>query len=269
MTELRFCILVPHYNHAAQFAAFLPALAEVAVDVLVVDDGSSTEQLAMLDAALTALPTARLLRCPVNAGKGAAVIAGASELLRQGYTHFVQIDADGQHDLSSLAEMLDAAERHPDALISGLPEFSADIPPARLHGRKISLWWARIETLSMQIQDAMCGYRVYPLQRFVDICRAARVSSGMPFDTDIMVRYYWAGSDIRFVPVAVSYPHDGRSHFRVLRDNILISAMHTRLFFGMLWRCPRLLGRNWRKKTDGARGETKSKTPNKNSVSGL
>jgi hypothetical protein len=36
---------------------------------------------------------------------------------------------------------------------------------------------------------------------------------------------------------------DGVSHFRVGRDNLLISRMHASLFFGMLVRAPRLLGR--------------------------
>ena len=45
-------------------------------------------------------------------------------------------------------------------------------------------------------------------------------------------------------PTRVRYPEDGVSHFRVWQDNLLISAMHARLFFGMLWRSPRLL---WRK----------------------
>jgi hypothetical protein len=43
------------------------------------------------------------------------------------------------------------------------------------------------------------------------------------------------------LPTRVTYPSDGISHFDVWRDNVRISRMHTRLFFGMLRRAPRLL----------------------------
>jgi GT2 family glycosyltransferase len=68
----------------------------------------------------------------------------------------------------------------------------------------------------------------------------------MDFDIEIIVRLHWAGVPIRTVPTRVTYPMDGVSHFRLWRDNARISAMHTRLFFGMLWRLPRLLVRRVR-----------------------
>jgi predicted LPLAT superfamily acyltransferase len=65
----------------------------------------------------------------------------------------------------------------------------------------------------------------------------------MDFDTEVMVRLYWQGVPSRFLPTRVTYPADGVSHFDALRDNLRISWMHTRLFFGMLPRIPRLLRR--------------------------
>ena len=65
----------------------------------------------------------------------------------------------------------------------------------------------------------------------------------MDFDTEIMVRLSWKGVRIISVPTRVTYPRDGISHFRMLEDNVYISRMHTRLFFGMLWRLPALLSR--------------------------
>jgi hypothetical protein len=65
----------------------------------------------------------------------------------------------------------------------------------------------------------------------------------MEFDIEITVRLFWSGVPVRSMPTRVRYPSDGVSHFRLFRDNVLISAMHTRLFFGMLRRLPRLLAR--------------------------
>ncbi len=68
----------------------------------------------------------------------------------------------------------------------------------------------------------------------------------MNFDTDILVRLYWQGLDVVNLPTRVAYPTDGVSHFRVFFDNVLITRMHTSLFFGMLLRFPKLLARKRR-----------------------
>ena len=56
----------------------------------------------------------------------------------------------------------------------------------------------------------------------------------------------WKKVEIRFIPTAVDYPEHGISHFRAFEDNVLISWMHTRLFFGMLIRSPQLILRKFR-----------------------
>ncbi len=74
-----------------------------------------------------------------------------------------------------------------------------------------------------------------------------KIGSHMDFDTEILVRLYWSGLEVINVPTAVGYPTDGVSHFRAVRDNLLISRMHAILFCGMLLRSPLLLARNLRR----------------------
>ena len=69
-------------------------------------------------------------------------------------------------------------------------------------------------------------------------------NSNLHFDIEILVRLYWQGVKVTFLPTQVIYPENGVSHFRALHDNVGISWLHTRLFFGMLLRSPKLL---WRK----------------------
>src|SRR5436190_22249370 len=89
----------------------------------------------------------------------------------------------------------------------------------------------------------MCGLRVYPLVPTCAIWHRFRLGARMDFDTEIMVRLHWSGVHIITVPTRVTYPRDGVSHFKMLEDNVFISRMHTRLFFGMLIRLPALIGR--------------------------
>jgi predicted LPLAT superfamily acyltransferase len=239
-------VLIPCYNHGAMMAKVLSRLAPFGLPCLVVDDGSDEQTRRILERLAAGQPQVTLVRLAQNAGKGAAVIKGLEESARAGYTHAVQVDADGQHAIEDIPKMLALAERHPEALISGQPIYDDSIPRSRLYGRWITHVWVWIETLSLQLKDSMCGFRVYPVSPTLQL--AARVSLGkrMDFDTEVMVRLYWQGNTSYFLPTRVTYPPDGLSHFDALKDNVRISLMHTRLFFGMLPRISALLFRRRR-----------------------
>jgi glycosyltransferase involved in cell wall biosynthesis len=185
-----------------------------------------------------------LLRLPVNGGKGAAVMAGLRAARRAGFTHALQIDADGQHTLADVTRFVEEARRHPDAVICGCPVFDDSIPKARYYGRYLTHAMVWLETLSFDIRDSMCGFRLYPLQAVTDLTTRAKIGARMDFDTDILVRLHWRGVPTRWIATSVSYPTDGVSHFRMFFDNVRMTSLHVRLTLGMLVRSPVLL---WRK----------------------
>nr|WP_215786174.1 glycosyltransferase family 2 protein [Pantoea dispersa] len=235
------CVLIPCYNHGAMLASVLARLAPFNLPVIVVDDGSDArtkQHIAALDA-----PQLRVLTLPHNQGKGAAVIAGLRAAAAAGFSHALQLDADGQHQVEDTPRMLAEAERYPHCLISGQPQYDASIPKSRLYGRYITHFWVWVETLSFSLKDSMCGFRVYPLAASLKLCDRRPIGQRMDFDTEIMVRLYWQGTPSRFIRTRVTYPPSGVSHFDALHDNLRISWMHTRLFFGMLPRFPQLLSR--------------------------
>jgi len=238
------CIVVPVYNHEHAIGAVVAGLLRHGVPCLLVDDGSAPPCARVLDA-LVAAHGGRvvLLRLPDNQGKGAAVLAGMREAQALGYSHGLQIDADGQHDVADVPRFLDEARARPAHVIAGHPVYDASVPKARLYGRYATHIWVWINTLSFAIRDSMCGFRVYPLAAVNALAARRRIGRRMNFDTDVLVRLYWDGLDVVNVPTRVHYPADGVSHFRVWRDNVLITAMHTALFFGMLARIPSLLAR--------------------------
>lgn len=235
------CVVIPCYNHGAMMAGVLSRLSPFALPCFIVDDGSDSATQRQLEALANGNQNVQLIHLPQNAGKGAAVVHGLTVAAQHGFTHAVQVDADGQHAIEDIPALLALAQQYPDDLISGAPIYDDSIPRSRLYGRWITHVWVWIETLSLQLKDSMCGFRVYPIAPTLRLANQVTLGKRMDFDTEVMVRLYWQGHNSHFVPTRVTYPEDGLSHFDAFKDNVRISCMHTRLFFGMLPRLPALL----------------------------
>lgn len=236
--------VIPVYNHPDTIGHMVQGVLQADLPCLLVDDGSEPRCAAVLQAlAQQHAPRVQLQRLEQNQGKGGAVMAGLRQAHAQGYSHALQIDADGQHAVADIPRFVEQARLNPQAMVCGAPVYDASVPKGRLYGRYLTHVWVWINTLSLDIRDSMCGYRVYPLVAAVAVLDSAHIGRRMEFDTEVLVRMHWRG--MRFVtqPTAVTYPQDGVSHFQVWLDNALISGMHARLFVGMVLRSPKLLAR--------------------------
>ncbi len=241
---IRPLIVIPVYNHERGLATMLDGLRASGLPCLLVDDGSEPGCAAALaEMAQAHAGWLSLVSRAENGGKGAALMTGFAEAARLGYSHVLQIDADGQHDTADIPRFLAAAQDNPEALILGQPRYDQSVPTGRLIGRYVTHVWVWINTLSLAIADTMCGFRVYPLAPVQAVLAQETLGSRMDFDTEIVVRLHWRGVRVINLPTPVRYPADGVSHFKLWLDNLMISRMHARLFFGMLWRAPRLLWR--------------------------
>ncbi|MEZ8020466.1 glycosyltransferase [Vibrio splendidus] len=244
------CFLIPCFNHGATMPAVVSSLHHFELPIIIVDDGSELVTKQFL-APLAENSNVTLVTLEQNQGKGGAVKAGIKKAQQLGFSHAIQIDADGQHDLDALPALIQASQDKPQHLISGQPVYDDSVPKARLYGRYATHIWVWIETLSLSIKDSMCGFRAYPINQTQTVLDKYDVGSRMDFDIEILVRLYWEGCDIDFVETRVIYPENGISHFDALWDNVKISWMHTRLFFGMLPRAPKLIARHF--KTDSVK----------------
>lgn len=240
--------VIPCYNHPQTIGLMVDAVRAHGLKVVVVDDGSDAACAQVLDE-LAAVhgPGMALLRLDHNQGKGGAMMAGLRHALSLGYTHALQIDADGQHDTDDAPRFVAEAQAHPQAMICGRAVYDDSVPRARLYGRYLTHVCVWMETLSLAIDDSMCGYRLYPLTETCAEIARAPLPARMDFDTEIAVRLCWRGVPVRNLPTRVIYPENGLSHFRMLRDNLRITAMHARLLLGMLPRAPALLRRQYRR----------------------
>jgi glycosyltransferase involved in cell wall biosynthesis len=211
-------------------------------------DGS-TDQSAQRLTAMAALETdLRVIVLPENRGKGAAILFGLREAFAQGYTHALTMDSDGQHPAELIGEFMRASLAQPGAMILGCPVFDASAPSVRVKGRRISNAWANLETLWAGIGDSLYGFRVYPIGALIAVMRGQTWMRRFDFDVEAVVRLSWRGVPPVNLPAPVRYfrPEEGGvSHFRYGRDNLLLTWMHFRLFWGFLGRLPKLLARRY------------------------
>lgn len=242
---MKTCVIIPVYNHQQAIGKVVEGLKPLGLYCFLVNDGSSAECSAVLkQIAEQESAWLMLYQREHNGGKGAAVTDGLRLAINQGFSHAIQIDADGQHKLEDISRFLEASEQHPEKLILGQPCFDQSVPKKRLYGRLFTNLWIWVNTLSFAIADGMCGFRCYPLNAVDSLLKSVTLGQRMDFDIEIVVRLYWQGLGVINIATEVQYPMDGISHFKMLQDNLLISRKHAQLFFAMLWRFPQLLMRN-------------------------
>jgi glycosyltransferase involved in cell wall biosynthesis len=239
-------VLIPSYNPGQKVFETVRAAREQWEPVWVIVDGSTDGTGAGLQEMALSDPGLRVIVRAKNGGKGSAVLDGLTEASAQGFTHVLTMDSDGQHPPDRIAAFMTDSAAHPEAMILGEPVFDASAPSIRVKGRKISNWWANLETLWSGIHDSLFGFRVYPVQPLLRLMRSSLWMRRFDFDVEAVVRLSWAGVSARNLPAKVRYftpAEGGVSHFHYGRDNLLLSSMHARLLVGFLVRLPFLLVR--------------------------
>jgi glycosyltransferase involved in cell wall biosynthesis len=240
-------VLIPSYNTGDKVYQTVRAAREQWAPVWVVVDGSTDGTGEGLLKMAEQDPQLCVMVLPHNHGKGAAVLHGLRVAVHEGYTHVLTMDSDGQHPPEKIPEFMRVSQANPDGLVLGRPVFDASAPLLRVRGRKVSNWWANFETLWQGIGDSLYGFRVYPAQMLLGVMENSYWMRHFDFDPEAAVRLCWCGARPINVDAPVKYfrvDEGGVSHFNYLRDNILLTGMHLRLFTGFIIRLPLLI---WRK----------------------
>jgi glycosyltransferase involved in cell wall biosynthesis len=244
-------VLIPSFNTGPRVLETVRDARREWSPVWVVVDGSTDGTTALLQTEAARDPGLNVLVLPRNSGKGAAVRHGLREAHQQGFTHALTMDADGQHLAAHIPDFMDISRKNPDAVVLGRPVFDATVPTERLHGRKISNFWANLETLWLGIADSLFGFRVYPIAPLLRIMDRTRFMRHFDFDPEAAVRLVWAGHRPLCPPAGCRYfspAEGGVSHFHYLRTNAVLAWMHTRLMLGFLVRLPWLAWLRWQRR---------------------
>ncbi len=240
-------VLIPSYNPGPKVRETVLGARAQWNPVWVVVDGSTDGSTALLQRMADKDSGLKVLVLPQNNGKGSAVLHGLRRAAQEGFTHALTMDSDGQHPAPQIPAFMQQSQQQLEAMVLGKPVFDADAPRLRVNGRKVSNFWANLETLWNGIGDSLYGFRVYPIAPLVRIMQRQRWMRRFDFDPEAVVRLSWSGVPALNIDAPVRYfqaSEGGVSHFKYLRDNTLLTWMHTRLFLGFVLRLPMLI---WRK----------------------
>jgi glycosyltransferase involved in cell wall biosynthesis len=243
-------LLIPSYNTGPKVYETVREARQRWAPVWVVVDGSTDGTGEGLQRMAAEDPQLKVIVLPANRGKGSAVLAGLEAAQHAGFTHALTMDSDGQHPADLIPAFMQASQQRPDAMILGQPVFDASAPLLRVRGRRVSNGWTNLETLGAGIGDSLFGFRVYPVAELVAVMRRQPWMRRFDFDTEAVVRLAWRGVAPINVPAPVKYltaAEGGVSHFNYLRDNALLTWMHTRLVGEFALRLPLLAVRRLRR----------------------
>lgn len=179
-----------------------------AIDILVVDDGSPDAT--TLEAAAAG---ARVVRHPFNLGYGCALHSGYSAAIRSGYDRVLQMDADGQHDPTMLARLIEALDNGADIALGSryLDRNAPDSSFARRIGTRLFSWIAS-RWLGTRITDPTSGFQGLSRRALESV-----VNDGFPEDypdADVLVQHHRSGLVVREIPVIMHERLGGLSMHR-------------------------------------------------------
>ncbi|GAC1570734.1 MAG: glycosyltransferase family 2 protein [Candidatus Dormibacteria bacterium] len=214
-------VVIPAYNESARLPPTLERMrryldgAAEEYEVLVVDDGSQDGTAEVAESLAAEWPQARVLRCPANRGKGAAVRAGM--LAARG-----ELRLFSDADLSTPMAELPALRRHLDAQ-HGVAIASRALPGTTIevHQNRRRETMGRIYNRILRllvlpgIQDSQCGFKLFTAEAAMTLFEPLRTNR-FGFDAEVLVRARRAGIGIAEVPVR--WRHVEESRVSSLRD---------------------------------------------------
>lgn len=217
---MKVCALIPAFNEAATVGRVVSGAGAHVAQVLVVDDGSTdrTADLAR-DAGAT------VVRLERNEGKGTALRAGLSHVLRTDVTHVLFMDADLQHPPEEIPRLVGEAARSGAAMVIGERVFLRGRMPASRYWANVIGSWSLARLMGVDLKDTQSGFRLVR----ADVLRTLQLEArGYEFETELVVKLARRRARIAGVPVPAVYGTE-RSKLRPVRDtsrNVILAVIY-------------------------------------------
>lgn len=222
-TPLDLSIVVPAYNEELRLEATIRGYLDHlrrdrrAVELIVVDDGSTDGTGLLVERLRVVYPELRLIRLAENRGKGYAVRTGVVNARGR---MILFADADGATPIAELRRLEQALEQGADVAIASraLQGMGVEVRTRlyrRLIGRAFHLW---VEMLAVRgVRDTQCGFKLFRAPVGHDLFSRMRMD-GFSFDVEMLMlaqRRY-----CRIAEVPVNWTHQPGSKVNLVVDSL-------------------------------------------------
>lgn len=239
-------VIIPTYNEIETLQTTLQNLWDHVsdVDVLVVDDNSPDGTGKLADELSAADPRIHVMHRTGKLGLGTAYLAGFAWGIARGYSHVVEMDADGSHRPEDFTALRNRAVMGGFDLVIG----SRWVPGGEVENwpkhREVLSRGANLYTRAMlgfKVRDATAGYRIYRSDLLQRLDLEAVSSHGYCFQVDMTWRTLQAGGTVSEVPIIFVERRDGESK---MSKNIIFEALINVTKWGIGHRLRQITGRS-------------------------
>jgi hypothetical protein len=151
-------VVVPAYNEESSIGSVVQQILANSYDVLVVND-CSTDQTSMRARQAGAC----VLDLPINLGVGGALRSGFRYAVSRDYAAVVQVDADGQHPIHQIAELVSELERSGSDMVIGSRFSRIGIPMTVGKSRRVVMKFLAhnaSRATGSSLSDVTSGFRI-------------------------------------------------------------------------------------------------------------
>lgn len=151
-------MIVPALNEQESIAEVVTSVRQIGYEVLVIDDGSSDQT---YFEARTA--GAHVLELSMNLGVGGALQCGFNYAVRNNFEAVIQLDADGQHPVDVIPQLIDSANFSNADIVLGSRFLHSTIGMEISKSRRIAMWILRVfasRACKTKISDSSSGFRL-------------------------------------------------------------------------------------------------------------
>jgi len=216
-------IILPAYNAGRFLGKVIDEIVELHPDFipLVIDDGSSDNT-----AEVAELHNARLIKHPVNKGKGAALITGFDFVANNDIDWAFTMDSDGQHLPGELHRFVQSAEDNKYDVVIGTRMNDNENMPWLRKVTNVFTSWVVSGVSGAHIPDSQNGYRLF---KAASLKNLVLKSTNYDLESEILVKLAWSGASIGSVPITTVYG-DEVSSINKTRDTFRFFRLMGKLY---------------------------------------
>lgn len=219
-------ILIPAYNPDHKLVDLVnQMIREKFKRIIIVNDGSKPECMEIFNS-LAHFKECTILKHAVNLGKGRTLKTAFNYFLNnhEDTVGLVTVDADGQHKIDDIKKVAAKLDQHPDRLILGVRDFSAENIPFR--SRFGNVMTRRVFRLAcgIKISDTQTGLRGLPIDFLKDIMNVN--GERFEYEMNMLIESKQQNVAIEEVEIQTVYIEENKSsHFNPVIDSLKIYSV--------------------------------------------